>query len=102
MGNILDVEYFSFKADHCSCDTGEGTSTSCCHNTLEVFQIDGDGISSSFNIWGTSLLSQKVIPEVLEYVLLVNTNNEDSFISANLPPPRLVPVYLFTGNLQYG
>lgn len=101
MGNILDVKYFSLKADDCFCESGEEDAIHCCKDEIEVFQIDGDDLSSSVNSWSKAVASQKATLAEIEYSLLINDRDQDLFISADLPPPRFVPFYIMTSNLQY-
>ena len=101
MGNVLDVKYFSLTADNCFCESWEGISSNCCSDELEVFQIDGDDISSLLKAYNKDVLSQKPALAEIEYTFLINNQNEDLFIRADLPPPRFVPFYILISDLQY-
>lgn len=101
MGNALDVKYFSSKADNCFCANEGDVPGECCSDTLEVFQIDGDDLSSLLNVWSKDVVSQKSVLAEIEYTFLINDHDEDLFISADLPPPRFVPFHIWVSDLQY-
>ena len=100
MGNVLDVEYFSFQTNHCCCEK-EILGTDCCTDEIEVFQIDVNSLNGPVNSWDKNLINHIPTLHWHEVVLQANNNDKDPFVSADLPPPRLVPIYIITNNLQY-